>query len=518
MRSSDILRRWDKGSRQQRIAILSSFIQTHRNSTGAEIERVLGANAMLLFTRITAWLRLTYMLGYELSVQLTAVSLFLQGQRFLTNFMEVGGIQMLLDVMCHRTKTALDKQNALLILIHVANSGRVYREMVCDEVGFPEDRVRWAESVVGIARTNPALRNNSDELKNLIHKKLATHSQQLRAEGQHAQADTLDRDVAKAADILTGCVPYSGVDMLVESLVSENDGQTLELFGSLFMALGHGNPRKRSLIDTGLLRVLRVGCEKAALCAASTLRSLQVSKQHYQGGASFALITSRSDVQKEEKGQVVPLPQIGQEQADQANKETARKAHQSEVEEQEARELLDTLASLLVKDNVKLRFEGTELLVTAAQNDRLLMPVLQKMISNLEDPDDKPADALSTEARHPNRARASAARVLGKILQWRQERDGVTEAMVELFKKRRVYLLLLQSVKSCDTKDIDQQRECMTALQAIVRDETHFAEENALLQQVFGAGTLSGLVAAESFSVEELRSLKTVIQASSEYF
>ena len=96
--TAEVLIQWDKGSRSKRISLLNQFIGVHRNSTGPEVERNLGPAALLLFTRITAWLRLTYQLGYELSPQLGAIALFLQGQRFLSNFMEVGGIQTIVDL------------------------------------------------------------------------------------------------------------------------------------------------------------------------------------------------------------------------------------------------------------------------------------------------------------------------------------------------------------------------------------------------------------------------------------
>eukprot|EP00906_Rhabdomonas_costata_P028777 RCo040684 len=183
-RSADVLAVWDKGSRSKRVSILKQFIAVYRDSTGAEIERALGPSALLLFTRITAWLRLTYQMGYELATQLTAISLFLQAQRFLTNFMEIGGIQTLCDLLCQPTLNAADKQRALMILIHVANSGRVFREMICEGVG---------------------------------------------------------------------------VDLLVQSMLNDQNEKTLELYGSLFMDLGQGNPHKVSLVHAGLVYAIHEG-------------------------------------------------------------------------------------------------------------------------------------------------------------------------------------------------------------------------------------------------------------------
>ena len=495
--SQDILRRWDQGSRQQRLSILIKFIATHRNSTGAEIEKDLGAGAILFFTRVTAWLRLTYMLSYELATQLSAISLFLQGQKFLTNFMEVGGIQTLLDIICHRTKVVEDKENTLLILIHISNSGRIYREMICDDVGFPEDRVKWAEEVLGMRRDDAKLQRNPEAVKAEIHQKLSSRMELLQDEGKLQKAESLETDVTKALSILTGLVPYSGVDMLVQALLREQNDSCLELFGSLFMSLGHGNPRKRSLIDTGLLRALRYGCDQAALAAAASLRSLQLSKQYYQGSTgsqAFGLLTHNN----------INNSTHDVDEADQVNR----------VEDSnfEISELIDTFTKLLSKDNVKLRFEGTELLATAAQNNQLWLPILSRMLSIIEGSSGFEDQQVST-----SRFKASAARVLGKVLHCRQESDPITSSVANLFTNHKVCLLLLTEFKHCDIKDMDLQRECMNTLQIIANFKTdslnfRFVEERGMLLRSLGEQTFSALENKESFSIDGLRAIKQLLQ------
>ena len=42
---------------------------------------------------------------------------------------------ILCGLLCQPALTATAKQRGLLILIHVANSGRVFREMICEGVG-----------------------------------------------------------------------------------------------------------------------------------------------------------------------------------------------------------------------------------------------------------------------------------------------------------------------------------------------------------------------------------------------
>jgi hypothetical protein len=73
-----------------------------KNATGPQLERELNNGASLFLARISAWLRLTYLLGYDLALQLTAINIFVSassGNRFLTEFLEVGGILTVLDIL-----------------------------------------------------------------------------------------------------------------------------------------------------------------------------------------------------------------------------------------------------------------------------------------------------------------------------------------------------------------------------------------------------------------------------------
>jgi hypothetical protein len=72
-----LLREWDKGSTPVRRKILVQFIKQNQNKTGTDLEEELAHTASLLFTRITAWLRLTYMTGNCLAEQLEAIKIFL---------------------------------------------------------------------------------------------------------------------------------------------------------------------------------------------------------------------------------------------------------------------------------------------------------------------------------------------------------------------------------------------------------------------------------------------------------
>jgi hypothetical protein len=58
-----------QGSRQMRERILQNFVSSSRNKTAPELEIAFGNGASLFLARVSAWLRLTYMLGFAVSLQ-----------------------------------------------------------------------------------------------------------------------------------------------------------------------------------------------------------------------------------------------------------------------------------------------------------------------------------------------------------------------------------------------------------------------------------------------------------------
>jgi hypothetical protein len=357
MNVSDMTRQWDKGSKTQRVAILTNFLRRHRHSTAAEIERDLGHGALLFFTRITAWLRLTYRLGTAVSLQLSALSVFLQGQKYLTQFMEVGGIQALTDLVAICTeKRRDDKNNALLLLLHIANSGRVYREMVCDG---------------------------------------------------------------------------EGIEMLVTATATEHDDRTLDLLASLFLGLGQGNPRKAASVHAGLLEIMKSGEDDGALCAATTLRSLQLAKQSFVGdtGGAGMVGVEPSGTSASGSGHAV---------------------------------VLDAFFHLLRSPNVKLRFEGMELLSIAAQNHQLLAPVIRQCLETLEASeltfDDDPG-ALQPERR----LKSSCGRILCNIVLSPLPAEQAEQVLL-LLERFSAHLTLAKHLRLCDGRDVPGSIEAVKTL------------------------------------------------------
>ncbi|KAJ3372974.1 hypothetical protein GGF31_001511 [Allomyces arbusculus] len=126
---------WDRGSKSVRERILNDFIHSCRLKTGPQLEQELGLGASLFLTRISAWLRLTYLLNYNLAMQMEAISIFLSaagGSRFLNEFLEIGGVLTLLEMISLPQVKERDKAMALKLLIHIASAGRKHKEFICE--------------------------------------------------------------------------------------------------------------------------------------------------------------------------------------------------------------------------------------------------------------------------------------------------------------------------------------------------------------------------------------------------
>ena len=133
-----LLADWDRGNKPRRIRILHRLLALHGGATAPELEAAFANGASLLLTRVTAWLRLTYLLGFEVGLQLRAIGVFVgaaSGHRFLAEFVEVGGIATALDVLTVQRLMDEDKVAALDVLAAIANAGRSYKELVCGADG-----------------------------------------------------------------------------------------------------------------------------------------------------------------------------------------------------------------------------------------------------------------------------------------------------------------------------------------------------------------------------------------------
>lgn len=134
-----LLQEWDKGSKTTRKTMLEDFISQNQNKTGPELEEAFAQAASLFLTRLTAWLRLTYMIGTCLNEQLRAITIFVSassGHKFMAEFLEVGGVLTLLEIIGLKQAKEEDKSIALKNLHYIANAGRKYKELICESYGI----------------------------------------------------------------------------------------------------------------------------------------------------------------------------------------------------------------------------------------------------------------------------------------------------------------------------------------------------------------------------------------------
>ncbi|CAF1181460.1 unnamed protein product [Didymodactylos carnosus] len=133
-----LLSRWDQGSIKVRRQILLDFIDLHTTITEPELENEFAQSASLFFTRITSWLRITYLFGTCLNEQLRSLKVFLQsstGNKFLNEFLDVGGLFTLLEILNVKQIKEEDKQQALELLKLISDNGRMYKELICQSYG-----------------------------------------------------------------------------------------------------------------------------------------------------------------------------------------------------------------------------------------------------------------------------------------------------------------------------------------------------------------------------------------------
>ncbi|XP_064415808.1 armadillo-like helical domain containing protein 1 [Latimeria chalumnae] len=137
-RVMSFLQQWDHATKVQRTRILEDFINNSRGKNGPELEQDFAQVASLFLARLTAWLRLTYMIGTCLNQQLQAISIFLSaasGHRYLIEFLEIGGVLTLLEILGLKQLKEEDKAEAIKLIQTVANAGRKYKELICESYG-----------------------------------------------------------------------------------------------------------------------------------------------------------------------------------------------------------------------------------------------------------------------------------------------------------------------------------------------------------------------------------------------
>uniref|UniRef100_A0A2K6TWH9 Armadillo like helical domain containing 1 n=1 Tax=Saimiri boliviensis boliviensis TaxID=39432 RepID=A0A2K6TWH9_SAIBB len=132
------LQEWDNAGKVARSHILDKFIETNQGKTAPELEQEFSQGASLFLIRLTTWLRITYMTGCCLEKLLKSIGIFLSAvssNRYLREFLEVGGVLTLLEILGLEKITEEAKKESVKLLQVIANSGRKYKELICESYG-----------------------------------------------------------------------------------------------------------------------------------------------------------------------------------------------------------------------------------------------------------------------------------------------------------------------------------------------------------------------------------------------
>ncbi|NXW01342.1 ARMD1 protein, partial [Fregetta grallaria] len=132
------LQEWDSAHKVARSRILDSFIKSNDGKTEPELELEFSQGASLFLARLTTWLRMTYMYSTCLNQLLKSIGIFLSaasGRRYLIEFLEIGGVLILLEILGLNHLKEEDKRESVKLLQLIADAGRKYKELICESYG-----------------------------------------------------------------------------------------------------------------------------------------------------------------------------------------------------------------------------------------------------------------------------------------------------------------------------------------------------------------------------------------------
>ncbi|KAF0977242.1 hypothetical protein FDP41_003895 [Naegleria fowleri] len=133
------LREWDATTQPlTRSKLLYSFVESCQHLSCRELEAKLKNYYELIFTRILGYFQLNYLHCNDLSIQIKALGLFMKEYKPLIDFIEIGGTQILLEILgFHYYKQELeDKNESLSLLTSIASNGRKFKEVICYDNGI----------------------------------------------------------------------------------------------------------------------------------------------------------------------------------------------------------------------------------------------------------------------------------------------------------------------------------------------------------------------------------------------
>ncbi|NWS42113.1 ARMD1 protein, partial [Probosciger aterrimus] len=132
------LQEWDSAHKVARSHILDNFIKSNDSKTEPELELEFSQGASLFLAHLAAWLRMTYTYSTCLSKLLRSIGIFLSaasGHRYLVEFLEIGGVLILLEILGLNYQKEEDKRESVKLLQLIADAGRKYKELICESYG-----------------------------------------------------------------------------------------------------------------------------------------------------------------------------------------------------------------------------------------------------------------------------------------------------------------------------------------------------------------------------------------------
>ncbi|XP_065643944.1 armadillo-like helical domain containing protein 1 isoform X4 [Hydra vulgaris] len=131
------LNAWDNSSTKSRLTILKTLIDEYKGKTSSELEVAFANVPKLFFTRLLSWWKVSYLTCSSPCVQLKAISVFVcayGGNIFFVDFIDIGGINMLLEILSLNNEER--KIESLNLLMVIANNGLKYKEIICKNHGL----------------------------------------------------------------------------------------------------------------------------------------------------------------------------------------------------------------------------------------------------------------------------------------------------------------------------------------------------------------------------------------------
>ncbi|NWQ81246.1 ARMD1 protein, partial [Columbina picui] len=132
------LQEWDSAHKVARSQILDNFIKSNNKKTEPDLELEFSQGASLFLARLTVWLRMTYTYSTCLNKLLTSIGIFLSAagrHRYLTEFLQMGGLLVLLEILGLNHPSEEDKRESVKLLQLIADTGRMYKEFICENYG-----------------------------------------------------------------------------------------------------------------------------------------------------------------------------------------------------------------------------------------------------------------------------------------------------------------------------------------------------------------------------------------------